>query len=126
MINLHPHCTLAVRFLGLVLVVFALPTIGRVTHDVLQDFCMGTGWSHLSPFVGYRSDEEHLSSIGSFAQFALGLYMFLNGRWIIGRLLRGLDGACPRCGYDITGVVGGRCPECGAKLPEDQSRPTKH
>ena len=26
-------------------------------------------------------------------------------------------GACQRCGYDLTGNVSGRCPECGAATP---------
>jgi hypothetical protein len=27
------------------------------------------------------------------------------------------DGACQKCGYDLTGNVSGRCPECGAAVP---------
>jgi hypothetical protein len=26
-------------------------------------------------------------------------------------------GTCPRCGYDLSGLAGGRCPECGAIEP---------
>jgi len=29
------------------------------------------------------------------------------------RVARGL---CPRCGYDLTGNVSGRCPECGTRV----------
>lgn len=28
-----------------------------------------------------------------------------------------LSGCCGRCGYDLTGNVSGRCPECGADAP---------
>src|SRR5262245_61134316 len=111
-------CTIAVRFLGLVLAAWSLPTVGRVLHDTFQAFCMGYGLSFLSPFVEYEGDREPLGHIGSFAQLGLGLYLLLEGRWVIGRIVRGLEGTCPRCGYDITGNQSGRCPECGTKLPE--------
>ncbi len=38
--------------------------------------------------------------------------------WSDGR--RAPPGHCRRCGYDLTGNVSGRCPECGASVP---SRP---
>jgi hypothetical protein len=42
------------------------------------------------------------------------LWAWLFTRWQ-NRLFRGLPGArCDRCGYDLTGNVSGRCPECGA------------
>lgn len=31
---------------------------------------------------------------------------------------RSMRGACPLCGYDLTGNVSGRCPECGTPIKE--------
>ncbi|MFG0260725.1 MAG: hypothetical protein ACF8LK_10280 [Phycisphaerales bacterium JB041] len=48
---------------------------------------------------------------------AAGSYCFLSGRWVIGRLLRGVRDShrCTHCGYDLRELKPGstRCPECG-------------
>jgi len=31
--------------------------------------------------------------------------------------LRAARGRCTKCGYDLTGNVSGRCPECGEPIP---------
>jgi hypothetical protein len=31
-------------------------------------------------------------------------------------------GLCPQCGYDLTGNVSGRCPECGAPAPTQSAQ----
>jgi hypothetical protein len=31
--------------------------------------------------------------------------------------LAGMEGACAKCGYNLTGNVSGRCPECGTVVP---------
>jgi hypothetical protein len=33
------------------------------------------------------------------------------------RKRRARAGLCPRCGYDLRGLSGGRCPECGTAVP---------
>ncbi len=35
-------------------------------------------------------------------------------------------GHCQRCGYDLTGNVSGRCPECGAPVPERDHQDAGH
>jgi hypothetical protein len=35
-------------------------------------------------------------------------------RWVVERRRRG--GMCAACGYDLRGLAGGRCPECGAEV----------
>lgn len=52
-----------------------------------------------------------LFSLGSLAEFALGLYLLFGGRAVVRRWLRSLD-RCPACGYD-TAPDADRCPECG-------------
>lgn len=118
--NFLPLVTIAVRFLGLVLVVAAVPRVFEVLHRTFQAFLMGYGFDFISPLIDHGADDPG-HSIGWFVMLALGLYMFLSGRWFIARLTRGLawpgGGTCHKCGYDVTGVEGSRCPECGTKLP---------
>lgn len=46
----------------------------------------------------------------------LSCAFFLPTFWLRRRRMRRRPpGACPACGYDLTGNVSGRCPECGAK-----------
>jgi len=45
----------------------------------------------------------------------LALHLMLGGRWLIRRLLRGLDGTCPACGH-APPERGCRCPECGFRV----------
>ena len=35
---------------------------------------------------------------------------------LLGRFLRDRDVDCPRCGYNLRNLQGGRCPECGDEL----------
>jgi hypothetical protein len=42
-------------------------------------------------------------------------------RWIRGRRLRRHPNLCTACGYDLTGNVSGRCPECGTDVRVDPS-----
>ncbi len=115
-----PLVTIAVRFLGLVMAVVALPPVFDTLDRILQAFMMGYGFGFLSPFIDHGDDDPG-HKMGWFVLLALGLYLFLSGRWFIARLTRGLawpgGGTCPKCGYDITGVDSPRCPECGTKLP---------
>ncbi|MCC7387543.1 MAG: hypothetical protein IT431_02115 [Phycisphaerales bacterium] len=46
---------------------------------------------------------------------ALSLHLVLGGRWLIARMLRGLDGSCPACGHALP-ERGRRCPECGYRF----------
>lgn len=112
-------CTIvviSVRVLGLAAALVSLPVWGWFLHETVQAFCMGQGLSRLSLFVGYDPEQELLNRVGWLALLPIGMYLLMDGRWVIRRALRGLDGTCPGCGYDARGVQGGKCPECGIRV----------
>lgn len=46
---------------------------------------------------------------------ALAVHLTFGGRWLIARMLRGLDGSCPACGH-APPERGERCTECGFRF----------
>jgi hypothetical protein len=119
--NPLPLVTIGVRFLGLVLALLHVGSVGQLVLTLVSPLVFG-GPVGLQYFLldsdpGRRGATPVLVQL---ALFSLGLYLFLSGRWVIGRLTRGLawpgGGTCHRCGYDVTGIESARCPECGAKL----------
>jgi len=51
--------------------------------------------------------------------FLFGLYCLLGGRWLLRRMLRGLDGTCPACGHPLPDNSA-RCTECGLRFLNSQ------
>lgn len=103
--------TLLVRFGGLALAIVSISFATRLVTD---------GLFSLERFMGsnvFGAVDMAVPGLFSLLLCAGGLYCFLSGRWVIGRLLRGLRDShrCPHCGYDLTGIKPGstRCPECG-------------
>lgn len=54
----------------------------------------------------------------SLAGLPLGWYMLFRGQRIHGWFLAGLDGQCPSCSYNLRGVKGPKCPECGTTISD--------
>lgn len=48
---------------------------------------------------------------------ALGCYLFFGGKWVVDKIIPSNRPYCPECCYELTGLVGERCPECGVELP---------
>jgi hypothetical protein len=114
-------CIIAVRFTGFLLLVWS--SIGMT--DGLRAV-VGTG----SPFSGGmlggggQSIEALMvglviGTVSPLMQTLLGLYLFFGGKWVVRRLLKGVNwpgrSTCHKCGYELAGIEGGRCPECGVK-----------
>ncbi len=120
--NPLPLVTIGVRLLGLVLALLYVGSVGQLLLTLVSPLVLG-GSVGLQYFLLDVDPSRRTGTpvLVQLALFSLGLYLFLSGRWVIGRLTRGLawpgGGTCHKCGYDITGVDSSRCPECGTKLP---------
>jgi hypothetical protein len=104
--------TLLVRVSGLILAVLYLPQAISGLLSLLFLFIPQMGNFDL------RSSLSNVfGAVWPVGLVAAGCYCFLSGRWLVRRLLTGLEGSdvCKSCGYDLRGIARGRrCPECGA------------
>lgn len=58
-----------------------------------------------------------MSTAGYLAPFAIGLYLFFGGEWVVNLAIASNRPYCPECGYDLSRATGPVCPECGTLLP---------
>ncbi|MGD8454240.1 MAG: hypothetical protein PVJ57_20700 [Phycisphaerae bacterium] len=71
-------------------------------------------------FAGAAPDEVLYYTIGGAMLLAAALMswrVYADLRW---ETIDNTGRYCLRCGYDLTGNVSGRCPECGRELTDDE------
>jgi|GEM_PF-7079476 len=101
--------TIAIRLGGFVAAVVLLPFVLSSVQSYIW-----ANWSVVqAPWPVYV---EYVTRLWPIAVFLLALYCFLSGRFVIDRIMRGLEGRCPKCNYDLAGVRANKCPECGEDL----------
>lgn len=78
---------------------------------------------HLCP----RTESNAVSSWGVWTEWIMPLWIPLVPPLLLILALRrqNLPGSCRRCGYDLTGNVSGRCPECGTAVTESGRQPNR-
>ena len=103
----------AMRLIGVLLIGLALPSTVHSLVNFVDRIVSSDDW---------RWDRQNLFawlawglSVG--LQFLLGMYLLFGGRSVLRWCLRGVDSCCLRCGYELEGVRGDKCPECGLEIP---------
>jgi hypothetical protein len=114
---------LVLRVVGIVLVALSAPSIVSVIASLLY-----AAWSYLraDPMdvnTGAELTEAVLGvvwSLGTIGELALGLYLFLNPKWLMKVCIEDITYRCPACRFDLRGLTAPlACPECGVRLPGD-------
>lgn len=106
--------TVAVRLIGLLILGFGIGPIASALANFLPVL--------IPPMANIATPRAQILGavlyiVSMLLTPLVGLYLLFGGRWIIAKILRGLDPRrCPSCGYDVASLNTEQCPECNAKL----------
>lgn len=108
----------------------------RLVLKAIGVFTVVSGASTLLTYAGFLWQAISAGGIGSnisvfffqlagpFVQIALGLYLFFGGEWVVNKAIPSNRPYCPECGYDLSGAVRNRCPECDTPFDLEHVRPS--
>jgi hypothetical protein len=109
-VDMSAFAMVALRVAGLVLVgtTFTMATRGifYVVSEITNQHAQH-GWQDWMLRVLFLTES---------VPFLVGLYMLFGGGWIVRQVERRSAMVCPVCGYDLKGLSGETCPECGGRV----------
>lgn len=109
---------LLLRVVGILLIGLGAPRVLDMAAAIFQMAVFGQG-------IRFEFASVYIASLlGAVVQTGFGVFVLAGGPFLMGLLLRGIGKQCLRCGYDISAVPSGPCPECGETLTVPQ-RPAK-
>jgi hypothetical protein len=102
------------RLLRILLKVLGVALAAEGLVRLIQDVTVFLFWMDLSRQLdlAYRI----AGGVSSLVLLAVGIYLTIGGRALMGLLAPQVAGICARCGYDLRGCTGPRCPECGGLI----------
>ena len=105
---------LLIRALGVLFLGLAAPQLLRILASVFIEL---VGARPGLPRGGWDPLLVNLPSlVGYGVQTAIGYYLLVRGALLIEHCLRGVRGRCAACGYNLKGITGPECPECGTAI----------
>jgi len=110
---------IATRLIGLLLLIFgAAEILGQVVPFIA--FMRWIGWRWRAILENLEGSSHFGMSanvvVMALASLGLGWYLLFRGRRVHAWLMAGLGDECGRCGYNLRGITGGTCPECGERV----------
>ncbi|MCC6908604.1 MAG: hypothetical protein IT430_11720 [Phycisphaerales bacterium] len=93
---------LALKWLGVWLVI---SSTGRLAEAVMQILALPDSIEYV--LIGAPS---------LLFTFVVGLYLFFGGAWIANLAIPSNRRYCPECAYELRGLRGLNCPECGTQI----------
>ncbi len=109
-----PWFRLLLRVVGIVLVAYSVHWILGLLTMIVQEAAGHGDFDEPMDVWGW------LSYLGPVLQFALGLYLFFNPKWLMKVCIDDITYRCPACRFDLRGLTAPlACPECGVRLPGD-------
>ncbi len=109
---------LILKAIGILLLAFGVPDlIAYINNYIVQRVYMqniGTPYGGIQP--EWLAVLLHI--LAPFLQVLIGLYLLLDGKWLLERIIPSNRPYCPNCGYDLSESGQPQaCSECGVELP---------
>lgn len=118
---------LVLKCVGVLLIGLGLPEAIRQAGVFMQLYRMHAAAANTGAMPAFFGPNGQglgfvINFLAGFIQLAMGVYLFVGGRWVVDRLVPTNRPYCPDCGYPLKGLTRDTCPECGGLLPRDGSR----
>lgn len=113
---------LVLKCVGVLLIGLGLPEAIRQAGVFMQLYRMHAAAANTGAMPAFFGPNGQglgfvINFLAGFIQLAMGVYLFVGGRWVVDRLVPTNRPYCPNCGYPLADLKGDFCPECGASQP---------
>jgi len=119
---------MSLKVIGVYLCALSIPHFVMGVVQVLASYSLQTaGGAGFGGMSLWSSMWLAMSSmlISPAITIVIGLYLFFRGEWIVNKAIPSNRPYCHQCGYDLSGAVTNRCPECDAPFNPEDVKPSR-